>query len=644
MKKDILENIQNLSFRYDINFLRAASVIAVIIYHIDKRFLPGGWLGVDIFFFISGYLISNKILNDLKSGNFRFRNFYIKRIRRILPALISSLLFTIPFAFALLPPRELYLYLSSFQSTLFFYSNIFFQNLDFYNTPSSKYFPLLHMWSLSIEEQFYILFPMAVFIIFKFSRKNLLRFLFLITFVSISLNLLSFGNLIFYQLQFRIWEFLFGVLYMLFQNKINLSVSFKHIGLLSILFAFSFFHDGMINNVYTKILCLFGVILYLSSNEDSQLTNFLNKNKIIQLFGMISFSLYLFHQPIFVFYRIYSDRVSALNSFVLFSLIIFLLLISYINWKFVEIPFQKKFFKQKKIFLSIAFFILSIFSISLLQDNIFLDRFTDLPKKALLLSFKNQDVISQNGLDCDNRSVRQICEFKGDAATQNIVVIGDSSLRTLTTALLEDENINNYNLLHFGGDDCLYLLGVKLSENSCPNKKIASMDNFVSKIENSIIIYGGRIPRYLSGTGFDNSFIKEDNDIEVINNFEEKLIQTLNFLQNKNKVILLYPIPEQGWNVPELYFYGKFEWGDTISYPSSIWYERVERSNKILDKVNSKNLLRIYSDKIFCDSFLNDQCVAAYGDSIYYQDDDHLSIEGSRLLAKEILLLLNNRN
>ena len=237
------------------------------------------------------------------------------------------------------------------------------------------------MWSLSIEEQFYILFPMAVFIIFKFSRKNLLRFLFLITFVSISLNLLSFGNLIFYQLQFRIWEFLFGVLYMLFQNKINLSVSFKHIGLLSILFAFSFFHDGMINNVYTKILCLFGVILYLSSNEDSQLTNFLNKNKIIQLFGMISFSLYLFHQPIFVFYRIYSDRVSALNSFVLFSLIIFLLLISYINWKFVEIPFQKKFFKQKKIFLSIAFFILSIFSISLLQDNIFLDRFTDLPKR-----------------------------------------------------------------------------------------------------------------------------------------------------------------------------------------------------------------------------------------------------------------------
>tara|TARA_A100001015_G_C15024294_1_gene729615 strand:+ start:940 stop:2874 length:1935 start_codon:yes stop_codon:yes gene_type:complete len=644
VKKDILENIKDLSFRYDINFLRAASVFVVVIYHIDKKFLPGGWLGVDIFFFISGYLISNKILNDLKSENFKFKNFYIKRIRRILPALISSLIFTIPFAFALLPPQELYLYLSSFQSTLFFYSNIFFQNLDFYNTPSSKYFPLLHMWSLSIEEQFYILFPMALFVIYKFSRKNLLTVLFLLTFVSITFNLLNFGNIIFYQLHFRIWEFLFGVLYMLFENKIKLTISFKHAGLLVLLFAFTFFHDGMINNIYTKIICLLSVILYLSSNEESQLTNFLNKNKIIQLFGMISFSLYLFHQPIFVFYRIYNDRVNELNNSILLLLIIFLLIISYINWKFVEIPFQKKFFKRKKIFLSSVFIILSIFSISLLDDYSFLDRFTDFPKKALLLSFKNQDVISQNGVDCDNRSVRQTCEFKGDEANQNIFVIGDSSLRTLSTALLEDENINNYNLLHFGGDDCLYLVGVKLSENSCPNKEIASMDSFVSEIENSIIIYGGRIPRYLSGTGFDNSFVKEENDIKVIQNFEEKLLQTLNFLQNKNKVILLYPIPEQGWNVPELYFYGKFEWGDTISYPSSIWYKRVETSNKILDKVNSQNLFRIYPDKIFCDSFLIDQCVAAYKDNIYYQDDDHLSIEGSRLLAREILLLLSNRN
>ena len=123
MDKELLSSVKRLNFRKDINFLRALSVVAVIIYHIDKNMLPGGWLGVDVFFFISGYLISNKIVVDLKTNNFKLKNFYIKRIRRIIPALISSLVFTLPFAYFLLPPRELQLFLESFQSSLLFYSN-----------------------------------------------------------------------------------------------------------------------------------------------------------------------------------------------------------------------------------------------------------------------------------------------------------------------------------------------------------------------------------------------------------------------------------------------------------------------------------------------------------------------------------------
>ena len=171
----------------------------------------------------------------------------------------------------------------------------------------------------------------------------------------------------------------------------------------------------------------------------------------------------------------------------------------------------------------------------------------------------------------------------------------------------------------------MYLVGQKLSDTSCPNKDVASMDSFVNEIENSIIIYGGRIPRYLSGTGFDNSFVKEDNDIKVIKNFEEKLLQTLNFLQNKNKVILLYPIPEQAWNVPELYFYGKFEWGDTISYPSSIWYERVETSNKILDKVSSKNtILNRMSEKYEYNGVIQFLC----SDASSYMTGSNVIVDG----------------
>ena len=117
MGKDLLEKVEKLNFREDINFLRALAVLSVITYHIKPEFLPGGWLGVDMFFFISGYLISNKIIVDLNNGEFKFKDFYKKRIKRILPALFSVLIFTIPFAYILLPPKDLYIYLNSFVSS-----------------------------------------------------------------------------------------------------------------------------------------------------------------------------------------------------------------------------------------------------------------------------------------------------------------------------------------------------------------------------------------------------------------------------------------------------------------------------------------------------------------------------------------------
>jgi peptidoglycan/LPS O-acetylase OafA/YrhL len=633
--KELLSSVKRLNFRKDINFLRALSVVAVIIYHIDKNMLPGGWLGVDVFFFISGYLISNKIVVDLKTNNFKLKNFYIKRIRRIVPALISSLVFTLPFAYFLLPPRELQLFLESFQSSLLFYSNFYFENLDFYNSPSTKYFPLLHTWSLSIEEQYYIVLPLLFLLIYNLKNKYIFKIISLIGLTSLILNLFDFGNSVFYQLPFRMWEFLFGVIFMFLENKLQIKKSSKIIGLLIIFSSFIFFEDSLINEFYTKLLCLIGVFLYLVSTEETKIINLLNRNKIIQQVGLMSFSLYLFHQPIFVFYRIYDTKVDNLNSLYYIILLIFLYIISLLNYKLIEKPFQVKFDKYKKISLGIIFTALCISTITLLEEDSFINRFTNVPQKALLLSFKNQDVISKNRLSCNNRNVENICQFRVSNPEFNIYVLGDSSLRTLSSALLEYQN-NNFNLIHFTGDDCLYLIGQKVSNDSCPNNNEKGLDEFVSTIENSIIIYGGRIPRYLSGTGFDNSFVVEENDIEVISDFEKRLENTIINLASKNTLILLYPIPEQGWNIPELYFYNKFEWGETISYPSKIWKERVEKSNILLDKITSKNIIRVYPDRIFCDSFINEQCVGAIGSQIFYSDDDHLSIEGSRLLARII--------
>ena len=640
MRENSISDIKSLNFRKDINLLRALSVLAVVFYHVDKNLLPGGWLGVDIFFFISGYLISNKIIVELNDDKFKFKNFYIKRIKRIIPPVFSTILFSLPFAFTLLPPKELFLYLSSIQSTVLFYSNIFFENLDFYNSPSSKFFPMLHMWSLSIEEQFYIVFPLLIFIIFRYKKNKTLVILSLFAISSIIINFIDYGNATFYQLQFRIWEFLFGIVFMLLERKIKFPSGVKYLGLFIILFALVRFDDGMLNQFYTKAVCLIGVFLYLANSKEDVFLSKLKNNKAIQQIGLISFSLYLLHQPMFVFYRIYDERVASLSETIYIFLVLALFLFSYLNWKFVEIPFQYRFTKNKKIVLSISFLLIIGSTYTLLNDDKLISRYTNLPSKALLLTIKNQDVISKNGISCENRSIQNTCEFRIPGAIRDVYVLGDSSLRTISKVLLNKQMEGLYNLIHIGGNDCLFLLDSKLSDESCPNKNISEMNTLVKEIENSIIIYGGRFPRYLSGQGFNNSYYQEDNNITVTENFEEKLKDTILYLSsNKNDLILIYPIPEQGWNVPELYFYNKFEWGETVSYPSEVWQERVLPSNNLLDSVFSENIFRIYPDKVFCENLVEGECVGALGEKIFYSDDDHLSIEGARLVTE---IIFNN--
>lgn len=647
MRENLIANIKSLEFRKDINLLRALSVLAVVVYHIDKNLLPGGWLGVDIFFFISGFLISNKIIVDLNNDKFKFKNFYIKRIKRILPPVFSTIIFSLPFAFVLLPPKELFLFLSSIQSTVLFYSNIFFQNLDFYNSPSTKFFPMLHMWSLSIEEQFYIIFPLLIFIIFRYKRNLTIQILSIFAISSLILNFIDYGNATFYQLQFRMWEFLFGIFFMFLESKIKFSKGTKYLGLFIILFSLVRFDDGMLNQFHTKAVCLIGVFLYLAKSQEDIFLDKLKNNKVIQQIGLISFSLYLLHQPMFVFYRIYDDRVSSLDKTIYILLVLALFLFSYLNWKFIEIPFQYGFTKNRKIILSTIFLLILGSTHTLLNDDSFISRYTNLPSKVLLLTIKNQDVISKNGTSCENRSIQNTCEFRIPGANRDVYVLGDSSLRTISKDLLNMQVEGSYNLIHIGGNDCLFLLDSKLSDGSCPNKNINELNTLVKKIENSIIIYGGRFPRYLSGTGFNNSYYQEDNNIVVTENFEEKLKNTLTYLSsNNNDLILLYPIPEQGWNVPELYFYNKFEWGETVSYPSVVWQERVLPSNNLLDSVFSENIFRIYPDRIFCENLIQGECVGALGEKIFYSDDDHLSIEGARLVTEIIfnnIQILNNK-
>ena len=245
-----------LQYRPEIDALRAIAVMAVIIYHAKIYFLgnlilPGGFLGVDIFFVISGYLISSLIYRELKeTKNFSFKNFYERRARRILPALFVVILVSIPFAWKYILPTSFIDYAKSILYSIGFGSNFYFYfSGQLYGAESGLLKPLLHTWSLSIEEQYYIIFPLLFFIICNYFKNKIIIIISIIALLSLIFSeYLSDVNapLNFYILLSRSWELLFGTLIFLLESfrkkKVNIYNNFYIlIGLVLIISSFFLF-------------------------------------------------------------------------------------------------------------------------------------------------------------------------------------------------------------------------------------------------------------------------------------------------------------------------------------------------------------------------------------------------------------------
>ncbi len=169
--------------RSDIDSLRAISVISVIVFHLDQSFFPRGYLGVDLFFVISGYVITKSILKQYHAGKFSFTEFYLKRIKRIFPALLTVLIFSLAASSVILLTADLKKFSESLIASLGFISNFYFWITGGYFFIENELKPLLHLWSLSVEEQFYLFFPLFLYFIFKiFKKKN---YLFILDYIDI---------------------------------------------------------------------------------------------------------------------------------------------------------------------------------------------------------------------------------------------------------------------------------------------------------------------------------------------------------------------------------------------------------------------------------------------------------------------------
>ena len=266
-----------MKYRPEIDGLRALSVFSVIIYHAKitisgNIFLQGGFLGVDIFFVISGYLITSIILTEIETtNNFVFSHFYERRVRRILPALLTVTLFSIFIAYFVLLPNQLIDFFQSVISSLFFYSNYFFYFIgEQYNAPPSLLVPLLHYWSLGVEEQYYIIYPLFIYFLFKKNFKLIffsLCIIFCLSFFSSIINVNPVFN--FFSLHTRIWELLAGgiIAYLMFKKVYigskKISSFLIYLGLILIILSLFLINDSHNHLALKTLPAIIGVSLII---------------------------------------------------------------------------------------------------------------------------------------------------------------------------------------------------------------------------------------------------------------------------------------------------------------------------------------------------------------------------------------------
>lgn len=346
--------MQSENYRPDIDGLRALAILPVLLFH-AKLGCPGGFVGVDIFFVISGFLISSLILKELGDGTFSLISFWERRIRRIFPALALVVLATLAAGWYLFLPDDFESLGKSVIAQAMLLSNVFFYRQAGYFDTASDTKPLLHTWSLAVEEQFYLLFPLLL--IFLAQQRQLSLFKTVIgmtigTFALCVVGSYSYAWATFYLLPTRAWELFLGALLAMMRGRFAGVVGLPRetAGLLgfSLVCYAIFFYDGDTRFPGLAAIppCLGTALIIFSSESQLSFVGRILAFKPVVFIGLISYSLYLWHWPILVFskYTAYDEQSAGLRA----ALLVASTVLAILSWKYVEMPFRKRWLFHKR--------------------------------------------------------------------------------------------------------------------------------------------------------------------------------------------------------------------------------------------------------------------------------------------------------
>lgn len=653
-----------INYRPDIDGLRAIAVLSVLFYHAGIGIFSGGFVGVDVFFVISGFLITTIIVRENEAGEFSFIRFYERRIRRIYPALYVLIAFVMFGAFILYDPRTFKQVSESAMAATFFASNIlFWQESGYFDAPSSLK-PLLHTWSLAVEEQFYIFFPWLVYALMRFTRKwykGGLAALALISFLASMYYVKAEPSGAFYFFHLRAWELMIGGLLAinlvprcdnaLLRNTLSMA------GFIMILVSvFAYSQDTSFPGI-TALLPTLGaaLVIYSGGSGYTPVGKLLSLSPAVFI-GKISYSLYLWHWPIFIFGKYYVIREPTDMNILIWVASSFV--IASASWKFIENPFRSKEFLEKpKIFI----FAGSVMTLTaIVAGAAYLGR--GFPQRFQTERFtyvNDSDQQWERWKNCNNLVVADIselvvCEMNPGNTIPSFLLWGDSHARSLASVIEASAGLNDLSGVLIVRPACPPLLDVeRVGEPDCGNYNEATIQYIEAHPELTTIIFAGRWAlsadgrRYKAEDGAGVVLIDRQSSIPEGQNaviFEAGLQRTVSkLIALQRKVVIVSPIPEIGYDVTTTYFIAIRTGRDINMLIAPTYDEYLERNRVPLSIINGLkhryNVQILDPATVLCNSRI---CPVVSDGRPLYRDANHLSTFGALHLLDIFKSLFND--
>lgn len=646
-----------MKYRPDIDGLRTVAVVPVVLFHAGVAGFGGGFVGVDIFFVISGYLITSIIQSELAENRFSVAKFYERRARRILPALFAVMISCLVTGWFTLTPTDYQHMGESVLAALLFVSNIWFwQNSGGYFQGATDYLPMLHTWSLAVEEQFYIFFPLFLMALHRISRSLLLPATLAVVALSLMLAIWATPKMpsaSFYLLPTRIWELGFGSLLALGFLPQQMNRIMRELvaaaGLLAIGIPIVVF-DGTTDFPGLAALppVLGAALIILAGSGGPSLVGRLLSVRPMVFIGLLSYSLYLWHWPIMAFARNWLFSVELPIAWKA-GTVVASFVAAWVSWHFVERPFRKPAyaggFSRGRIFTGSG---VGIAGIGIMAGMVVISagaasqRFSD-EQLGRIASIKRYEP----GERCFGaRPGKELCAFGKQDQLPTWLLWGDSHAKSLLPVIADIAEREGRKLVFASAPTCPPLLGIDQSHTfgPCGRYRKDIMQQIEAMESLQTVIVAARWPRYVEGTRLASEgkstlvLYPEGNTANSGNSSRNAALveQGLRRLRDRvlhsgKRLILVGSVPEIPWDVPSS-IKGHILFGRSI--PEDPAFSEItgrqDRTNTILERVASMAGITLVA---IAERICTPACPTHDASAVYYRDNNHLTPVGARLLV-----------